>query len=204
MFACQAPPPRSIFLSTLTKSSSRHLPNVEEEPLEKELYQQIDDLSDDDEDSFGLCSCLCDDVCPRGNSSEDLFDGATVGELDIDGYDVGFLSDGDVNNNASYGQKRRAEGLNDHSIPPTLALPFGGTESVSNPFLTPIVTDHDKISIERDRAMATTPLLPPLMTGAIGKPPMVSSATQSPHLMSNQSFDPRYPLVHRSNRFAMF
>ncbi|KAM3469303.1 hypothetical protein MY8738_010135 [Beauveria namnaoensis] len=100
--------------------------------------------------------------------------------------------------------RQNTEGLNDHSIPPTLALPFGGTESVSNPFLTPIVTDHDKISIERDRAMATTPLLPPLMTGAIGKPPMVSSAAQSPHLMSNQSFDPRYPLVHRSNRFAMF
>ncbi|KAM3449607.1 hypothetical protein NHJ6243_009952 [Beauveria neobassiana] len=80
--------------------------------------------------------------------------------------------------------RQNTEGLNDHSIPPTLALPFGGTESVSNPFLTPIVTDHDKISIERDRAMATTPLLPPLMTGAIGKPPMVSSAAQSPHLIS--------------------
>ncbi|OAA63137.1 hypothetical protein ISF_05013 [Cordyceps fumosorosea ARSEF 2679] len=255
----------SLLPGTLTQSSSRQLPDVEEEPLEKELYQQIDDLSDDEEDSFGLYSCLCDDVCPRGNSSEDLFDGALVGEFDIDDYDVGFLSDGDVNINASYGQKKRAgiesqlsglgariesrfphitrwkssrrsrwasvgpmeysldnvlsrapssrsssisaltrqntEGLNDHSIPPTPALPFGSTESVNIPSLTPIVTDHDKTSIERDRAMATTPLLPPLMTGPIGKPPpqsplqsptvesvptppMVSSAAQSPHLMS--------------------
>lgn len=275
----------SLLSSTLTKASTRQLPDVEEEPLEKEHYQHIDDdVSDDDDDNFGLYSCLCEprcthacpctttnkqlpgeDVCARGNSAEDLFDGALVGEFDIHDYDVGFLSDGDISANPSYGKKRRAgiesqfsgltarlesrfptitrwrsgrrsrmaslgpmeysldnvlsrapssrsssisvrarhnsEGGNEHSIPPTPALPFGSTESVNIPSLTPVLTEHDKTSIERDRAMATTPLLPPLMTGPLGKPPpesplqsptiesaptpsMPPSAAQSPPLMS--------------------
>ncbi|TQV95152.1 only proline and serine are matching in the corresponding protein [Cordyceps javanica] len=256
----------SLLSSTLTKASARQLPDVQEEPLEKDYYQHIDDdLSDDDEDNFGLYSCLCDDVGPRGNSSEDLFDGALVGEFDIDDYDVGFLSDGDVNVHAPYGKKKRAgiesqlsgltarlesrfpnitrwrsgrhsrmtnpgpmeyslgnvlsrapssrsssisalarhntDGNNEHSIPPTPALPFGSTDSVNVPSLTPIFTEHDKTSLQRDRAMATTPLLPPLMTDPLGKPPpqsplqsptiesaptplMLSSAAQSPPLTS--------------------
>ncbi|KAJ4155083.1 hypothetical protein LMH87_000348 [Akanthomyces muscarius] len=256
----------SLLSSTLTKASMRQLPDVEEEPLEKEHYQHIDDdISDDDDDNFGLYSCLCDDVCARGNSSEDLFDGGLVGEFDIDDYDVGFLSDGDINTNPAYGKKKRAglesqfsgltarlesrfptitrwrsgrrsrmasvgameysldnvlsrapssrsssisararhntDGLDEHSIPPTPALPFGSTESVNIPSLTPVLTEDDKTSIEKDRAMATTPLLPPLMTGPLGKPPpesplqsptieaaptppMRSSAAQSPPIVS--------------------
>lgn len=275
----------SLLSSTLTKASMRQLPDVEEEPLEKEHYQHIDDdISDDDEDNFGLYSCLCesrriyachcatankqplgDDVCARANSSEDLFDGGLVGEFDIDDYDVGFLSDGDINTNPAYGKKKRAglesqfsgltarlesrfptitrwrsgrrsrmasvgameysldnvlsrapssrsssvsararhntDGLDDHSIPPTPALPFSSTESVNIPSLTPVLTEDDKTSIEKDRAMATTPLLPPLMTGLLGKPPpesplqsptieaaptppMRTSAAQSPPIMS--------------------
>ncbi|ATY65548.1 hypothetical protein A9K55_001968 [Cordyceps militaris] len=235
----------SVLPSTLTKTATRQLPDVEEEPLEKEQYQHIDDdMSDDDEDNFGLPG---DDVCPRGNSSEDLFDGGLVGDFDIEDYDAGFLSDGDINMNATYGKKKRAgiesqlsgltarlesrfpnitrwrsgrrsrmasagtmeysldnvlsrapssrsssisaiarqntEGINEHSIPPTPALPFGSTESVNIPSLTPVLTEHDRTSIQRDRAMATTPLLPPLMTGPLGKPPP-QSPLQSPTIES--------------------
>ncbi|KAJ6785653.1 hypothetical protein PWT90_09074 [Aphanocladium album] len=274
----------SLLSSTLTKASMRQLPDVEEEPLEKEHYDHIDDDVSDDDDNFGLYNCLCesrrthadlratankqdpgDDVCAHSNSSEDLFEGGLVREFDIDDYDVGFLSDGDINTSATYGKKKRAgiesqlsgltarlesrfptitrwrsgrrsrmasggpmeysldnvlsrapssrsssisalarqntEGINEHSIPPTPALPFGSTESVNVPSLTPVLTEDDRISIERDRAMATTPLLPPLMTGPLGRPPpesplqspmvestptppVLSSAAQSPPLMS--------------------
>lgn len=274
----------SLLSSTLTKASMRQLPDVQEEPLEKEHYEHIDDDVSDDDDNFGLYNCLCesgpthpdlratankqhpgDHVCAHSNSSEDLFEGGLVGEFDIDDYDVGFLSDGDVNTSASYGKKKRAgiesqlsgltarlesrfptitrwrsgrrsrmpsggpmeysldnvlsrapssrsssisalarqntEGMTEHSFPPTPALPFGSTESVNVPALTPVLTEDDKMSIERDRAMATTPLLPPLMTGPLGRPPpqsplqsptvesaptppMLSSACQSPPLMS--------------------
>lgn len=271
----------SLLSSTLTKASMRQLPDVEEEPLERDHYDEMDDLSDDDDDNFGLYNCLCmshashgqasqltgpgDDVCTHANSTEDLFAGGLVGEFDIDDYDVGFLSDGDVNTSAHYGKKKRAgiesqlsgltarlesrfpniarwrsgrrsrmgsggpmeysldnvlsrapssrsssvsalarqtTDLNDPSIPPTPALPFGSTESVNIAAATPIFTEDDKISIERDRAMTTTPLLPPLMTSPLGKPPpesplqsptiesaptppMPSSAAQSPPLMSS-------------------
>ena len=54
----------SLLCSTLTKASMRQLPDVEEEPLEKEHYQHIDDdISDDDDDNFGLYSCLCESRC---------------------------------------------------------------------------------------------------------------------------------------------
>lgn len=206
-----------------------------------------------------------DDVCTHSNSTDDLFAGGLVGEFDLEDYDAGFLSDGDLTTNASYGKKKRAgvesqlsgltarlesrfptisrwksgrrsrmpsvnpmeytldnvlsrapssrsssisaltrhntDGMNDYSIPPTPALPFGSTESVNIPSLTPILTEDDRISIERDRAMTTTPLLPPLMMSGLGKPPpesplqsptiefpptppALSSAAQSPALMS--------------------
>ncbi|KAF1733819.1 hypothetical protein CRV24_005349 [Beauveria bassiana] len=267
------PPPQdgyvspSLLSSTLTKASMRQLPDVEEEPLEKESYQHIDDDLSDDEDSFGLYNYLRNDACARGNSSEDLFDAGLVGDFDIDDYDAGFLSDGDINASASYGKKKRSgielsgltarlesrfpnitrwrsghrsrmasappmeynldivlsrapssrsssisararqntEASHEHSIPPTPTLPFGSTESVNVPSLTPVLTDDDKIDIQRDRALATTPLLPPLMTGPLGKPPAegplqspsvesaptpprLSFAAQSPPLTSASSF----------------
>ncbi|KAM3512088.1 hypothetical protein MY11210_004285 [Beauveria gryllotalpidicola] len=249
----------SLPSSTLTKASMRQLPDVEEEPLEKEQYQHIDDDLSDDEDSFGLYNYLRNDACARGNSSEDLFDAGLVGQFDIDDYDAGFLSDGDININASYGKKKRSgielsgltarlesrfpnitrwrsghrsrmasaspmeysldnvlsrapssrsssisararqntEATHEHSIPPTPALPLGSTESVNVPSLTPVLTDDDKIDIQRDRALATTPLLPPLMTGPLGKPPP-ESPLQSPSVESaptppRLSFAPQSP-----------
>lgn len=69
----------------------------------------------------------------------------------------------------------------DRSIPPTPALPqLGSAENVSTLPTNGLDWPEDhRTSIERDRTMTTTPLLPPLLTGAIAEPP-VESPLQSP------------------------
>ncbi|KAH7149064.1 hypothetical protein B0J13DRAFT_620967 [Dactylonectria estremocensis] len=75
------------------------------------------------------------------------------------------------------------ERANEPSVLPTPALSFfESTESINLP--SPIDIDQtmaqkERSSLERERGLATTPLLPPLMTSALSKPPP-ESPLQSP------------------------
>ncbi|KAK7421501.1 hypothetical protein QQX98_002200 [Neonectria punicea] len=75
------------------------------------------------------------------------------------------------------------ERSNEQSVLPTPALSFyESTESVNLPSPMDIdqpMTHKERSSLERERGMATTPLLPPLMISALSKPPP-ESPLQSP------------------------
>lgn len=74
----------------------------------------------------------------------------------------------------------------ERSVPPTPALPqFGSAEDISRQSTVDLTEDEHTI-LERDRAMATTPLLPPLMTNPLGPPP-ADSPLQSPTVAPSQN-----------------
>ncbi|CAM1500441.1 Fc.00g096030.m01.CDS01 [Cosmosporella sp. VM-42] len=227
-------------------TAKRSLPDVQEEPMEP-------NGDDNDMDHFGLYSCLCDEPCQHRNSSDGMvFHGNLVSDYDLDDYDIGFLSDGDVSVDSRYSKKtktgtsspftgltsrigarlpsmdrwkpskpsnrwgnpmlspatelsresvalsgapssrsssmsapsRQVPDRNESSILPTPALSFyESTESV-NRLPAPIdieLANGDRLpSMERERGLATTPLLPPLMTSPLSAPPPSESPLQSP------------------------
>lgn len=69
---------------------------------------------------------------------------------------------------------------NEPALPPTPAMSYhASTESI--PIMVDIELPKERASLERERAMATTPLLPPLLTDPLGKPaPEELSPLQSP------------------------
>ncbi|UKZ78540.1 hypothetical protein TrVFT333_006286 [Trichoderma virens FT-333] len=235
-----------------SKSSIRQLPDVQEEPLEREEEMEEEEESDDDDDlsdNLGMY-CLCDQACEHHNTSQELLHGEMAGELDID-YDLGFLSDSDFSGDSQYPKKkgimsgestftaitsrlgsrfpsiarwksqRKANSITGLMTSPTtersLENVLSGaassrSSSMSSPTRQfPVLLDdspmpppampyyetyestdsldmhsgefsrEERSGIERDRAMATTPLLPPLMTDPLGKPPQ-PSPLQSPSI----------------------
>lgn len=69
--------------------------------------------------------------------------------------------------------------LDDSSPMPPPAMPFyESTDSLD--MHAGDFSREERSGIERDRAMATTPLLPPLMTDPLGKPPLPLSPLESP------------------------
>ncbi|KAH0527125.1 hypothetical protein TsFJ059_002156 [Trichoderma semiorbis] len=236
--------------ATASKSSIRQLPDVQEEPLEREEELEEEEDSDDDlSDNLGMY-CLCDQACEHTNTSQELLHGEMAGELDID-YDLGFLSDSDFSGDSQYPKKKRIMSgestftamasrlgnrfpsiarwksqrkansitglmtspttersmenvlsgaassrsssmssptrqfpvlLDDSPMPPP-AMPFYETyESTDSLDMhSGEFSREERSGIERDRAMATTPLLPPLMTDPLGKPPQ-PSPLQSPSI----------------------
>ncbi|PFH59788.1 hypothetical protein XA68_11896 [Ophiocordyceps unilateralis] len=80
-------------------------------------------------------------------------------------------------------QQTTPERLSD--MPPASSMPssstisyFDSSENLSGSSLVDM-TPEDQSNLERDRSMATTPLLPPLLTDPLGKPPQ-ESPLQSP------------------------
>ncbi|CEJ92517.1 hypothetical protein VHEMI08166 [[Torrubiella] hemipterigena] len=257
-------PPTPLASIAATSSASkgstlRQLPDVEEEPTERESFDSAQD--------FSLYSCLCDEPCQhRLSTTDDFFAGAVVSDFDIDDYDIGFLSDGDFTTDLQLKKKRsgtmsplsdlttrlssrfptiqrwrsghrsrisngatdlsfenvlsrapssRSSSISaanrfalDRSVPPTPSLPqFGSDENVSTISSAAIATPgsewpfeiEDRASIERDRAMATTPLLPPLMTSPIAAAPPIESPLQSPTVQPTPTFTPEIqsPVITR-------
>ncbi|KAM0255350.1 hypothetical protein ACHAQJ_005870 [Trichoderma viride] len=244
-----------------SKSSIRQLPDVQEEPLEREEEEEEEDYDDDDmSDNFGMY-CLCkfgasiiarrgaggdgDQACEH-DTTQELLQNDMSGEFDID-YDLGFLSDSDFSGDPQYAKKKAGEStftaltsrignrfpsiarwksqrkansitglmtsptterslenvlsgaassrsssmssptrqfpvlLDDSSPMPPPAMPFyESTDSLD--MHAGDFSREERSGIERDRAMATTPLLPPLMTDPLGKPPLPLSPLESPSI----------------------
>ncbi|KAK1991737.1 hypothetical protein LX36DRAFT_332375 [Colletotrichum falcatum] len=227
--------PSSPTSTTHTKSSKRPLPDVQEEPLERDEPEESTILAE----SFDLYDCLCDEPCIHRESSETLHS-VYPADFDID-YDLGFASDSDFT--ATLERKRsdaesHFSGLatrigtrfpnlsrwtskrSQLTASPTTGLTFENAHSVSRaassrssslsgpsrymdsisepPVPTPATSvwessesmevpppidiekaNNERVSIERDRALATTPLLPPLLTTPPAEAPH-PSPLQSP------------------------
>jgi hypothetical protein len=111
-----------------SKSSIRQLPDVQEEPLEREQEYDEEEYDDDDNlsDTFGMY-CLCkleeeyhgeeagwltnfnftgDQACEHQDASRELLRNEITGEYDID-YDIGFLSDSDFSGDPQFSRKKR-------------------------------------------------------------------------------------------------
>ena len=229
------------------KSAKSQLPDVEEEPSDRdETEMQVPD---------GLYDCLCDVACTHNNhSSPDVIDDAFPPEIDFD-YDVGFLSDSDVHDSSrqlksphhdstisgiatrfgsrfhslSRWRTSRKPSLTAHSVselainqPALESCPTSSrSSSISSPVRPgpekalepplpvssdpsfwesseslniPACLDVEKAnavakSLERDRATATTPLLPPLITDAINEPVQQQSPLQSPTIEAMPPLD---------------
>ncbi|KAK2006323.1 hypothetical protein LZ32DRAFT_101845 [Colletotrichum eremochloae] len=213
--------PSSPTSTTNTKSSKRPLPDVQEEPLERDELEESTILAE----PFDLYDCLCDEPCIHRQSSETPHS-VYPADLDID-YDLGFASDSDF---AATLERKRGDAESPFSglatrfgtrfpnlsrwkstkrsqltASPTTGLTFENAHSVSraassrssslsgpsrhmdsiseSPIPTPATSfwessesmeipppidiekaNNERVSIERDRALATTPLLPPLLT----------------------------------------
>lgn len=99
------PPPAMTSVATTKTNAVRPLPDVKEEPTEHDTDPE-DNFSTED---FGLYSCLCDEPCVhRLNSTDDFFSGAVISDFDIDDYDIGFLSDGDITGMHQLNGKKRS------------------------------------------------------------------------------------------------
>ncbi|KAK2060203.1 hypothetical protein LY76DRAFT_420546 [Colletotrichum caudatum] len=227
--------PSSPTSTAHTKSSKRPLPDVQEEPVERDDPEENTILAE----SFDLYDCLCDEPCIH-HSSETLHS-VYPADFDID-YDVGFASDTDFT--ATLERKRsdaespfsglatrfgtrfpnlsrwRSIKRSQLTASPTTGLTFENAHSVSGaassrssslsgpsrhmdsisepPIPTPATSvwesresmeipppidiekaNNERVSIERDRALATTPLLPPLLTTPPAEAPH-PSPLQSP------------------------
>ncbi|KAI1327646.1 hypothetical protein F5Y16DRAFT_189766 [Xylariaceae sp. FL0255] len=88
---------------------------------------------------------------------------------------------------------------NEPPLPPTPALSFlESSDSITLPGPLDVdEADHILVSIQRQRAQATTPLLPPLMTSNLDTIPATSqpSPLQSPTIVSPAIEEPQSPLV---------
>ncbi|TDZ24662.1 hypothetical protein Cob_v002303 [Colletotrichum orbiculare MAFF 240422] len=214
------------------KSSKRALPDVQEEPFERDDHDESTILAD----RFDLYDCLCDEPCIHRESSETLHSVYPAG-FDID-YDAGFASDADYSAilerkrsgtdspfsglatriNTRFPQLSRFKSTkraqltasptteltyeNAHPVSRTVssrssslsgpshlmsepAIPTPATsfwessESVDGPAPIDIEKANERNSIERDRSLAATPLLPPLLTTSPAEAPQ-PSPLQSP------------------------
>ncbi|KAL0934354.1 uncharacterized protein CTRU02_211153 [Colletotrichum truncatum] len=250
--ACLNDSPSSPTSTSQSKSSKRPLPDVQEEPLEREEFDESTILAE----PFDLYNCLCDEPCIHHESSETLHS-VYPADFDID-YDLGFASDTDYS--ATLESKRSGtespfSGLatrigtrfpqlsrwkstkraqltasptteltfeNAHSVSraassrssslsgPTrqiaeLSIPTPATsfwesnESVDVPAPIDIEkANNERDSIERDRAMAATPLLPPLLNTPPTEAPQPSplqSPTVAPTVLSME-FPSTQSLAH--------
>ncbi|EFQ36645.1 only proline and serine are matching in the corresponding protein [Colletotrichum graminicola] len=228
--------PSSPTSTAHTKSSKRPLPDVQEEPVERDEPEESTILVD----QFDLYDCLCDEPCIHHESSETL--SVYPADFDID-YDLGFASDSDFTATL---ERKRSDAESSFSglatrfgtrfpnlsrwksttkrsqltASPTTGLSFENVHSVSRaassrssslsgpsrhmdsisepPIPTPATSvwesresmdipppidiekaNNERVSIERDRALATTPLLPPLLTTPPAEAPH-PSPLQSP------------------------
>ncbi|GJC81428.1 hypothetical protein ColLi_04266 [Colletotrichum liriopes] len=213
--------PSSPTSTTHTKSSKRPLPDVQEEPVERDELEESTILAE----PFDLYNCLCDEPCIHRESSETLHS-VYPADFDID-YDLGFASDSDftstlerkrsgtespfsglatrlgtrfpnlsrwkstkrsqltssptigltfenahpVSRAASSrssslsGPSRHMDSINEPPIPTPATSFWESSESVEIPAPIDIEkANNERGSIERDRALAATPLLPPLLT----------------------------------------
>ena len=226
--------PSSPIHQVTTKNSKRQLPDVQEEPQERDEDRTI--LPD----QFSLYSGLCDAPCEHRRVSEQALPGEFVVDYD---YDLGCLSDGETSVPRQYkkhdGSDSPLLGLTSrfgsrfntmnrwktnkmaslmsspttevslenvlsrvpssrsssmsasryqlperHYDPPQLATPsmsyYGSTDSLDFYDVEPEMTYDERAALERDRAHATTPLLPPLMTSSRELPQ--ESPLQSPSI----------------------
>ncbi|KAG9256535.1 uncharacterized protein F5Z01DRAFT_476724 [Emericellopsis atlantica] len=216
-----------------TKQSKRQLlPDVQEEPYEREEERRSANYEDSE-----LYSCLCDEPCEHRNSTGN----SLSGEHDIN-YELGFMSDGDYSSasrsakpsvdspftglTARFGSRfNTMKRLNTMSRKPSFISsptaemsfdqvlshgPSSRSSSLSSPSqqhanhfyglpsATPVRSPHGsmdsieslgelddatpvdpRLALERDRAKAITPLLPPLMMSPLAQPP-AESPLQSP------------------------
>jgi hypothetical protein len=90
-----------------SKSNIRQLPDVQEEPMEREYDDDDTSTLDsiEDVDHFGLYSCLCDAPCTHRRGSDGSLPGDQVADFDSF-YDLGFMSDGDYTVAPGHSKKR--------------------------------------------------------------------------------------------------
>ncbi|KAF4781315.1 hypothetical protein HER10_EVM0010247 [Colletotrichum scovillei] len=240
---CVNESPSSPTSTIHTKSSKRPLPDVQEEPLERDELDESTILAE----PFDLYNCLCDEPCIHHESSETLNSVYPAG-FDID-YDLGFSSDGDftstldrkrsgtespfsglatrlgsrfphlsrwkstkraqltasptteltfenahpISRAASSSRSSSLSGptrqildrLNEYSVPTPATSFWESSESVDSPAPIDIEkANNERESIERDRALAATPLLPPLL---MNSPP---TEVSHPSPLQSPSVDP--------------
>ncbi|KAI0479456.1 hypothetical protein GGR56DRAFT_665179 [Xylariaceae sp. FL0804] len=92
----------------------------------------------------------------------------------------------------------RPDRANEPPLPPTPALSFyGSSDSVTMLGALDIEKANDALSsIQRERAQATTPLLPPMTTGASSEQPTAQpSPLESPTVVVSNEAEPQSPLV---------
>ncbi|CAN8104511.1 unnamed protein product [Discula destructiva] len=242
-----------ITSAATTTTTKRLLPDVQEDPLERDGDDEptVTNLTDEQLDS--LYDCLCDSSCAHQTSTDmsRSADWTHAGDTDMShfDYDMGFMSDGDVDSPAnpfkvrsgadsplngltvrlgsrfptlnrwrSARRRNRAftaasessldyppalsratstsrssslsvpnrnfpDRSNEPPLPHTPALSFyeyESTERVQSAVAIDIGRANVRESIERDRALATTPLLPPLLTEAPSITSMHHSRPPSP------------------------
>ncbi|KAI9155500.1 hypothetical protein HJFPF1_08084 [Paramyrothecium foliicola] len=265
--------PSSPIPPTSNKSNSiRQLPDVQEEPMERDDDTATIETVDEDDDHFGLYSCLCDEPCQHRRGSDGMLPGNHVADFDSY-YDLGFLSDCDYTVGApQYAKKRsgvesplhglttrfntRFAGIkpwkssrrsnlmsspttdmsfenvlsrptssrdssmsaprrhfydrsNEPALPPTPAMSYhASTESIPIAIAADIehhqqFQQEERSSLERERALATTPLLPPLLTDPLGKPaPEELSPLQSPSVAPSPAATGVSSPVYSSAQFS--
>ncbi|KAF3352525.1 hypothetical protein HYQ45_000591 [Verticillium longisporum] len=226
------------------KAAKRQLPDVQEEPMEREDEDTI--VSD----QFDLYNCLCDEPCVH-NDSTDMIMSAYPSEYDELDYDYAFMSDSDYqrvpgkqqrgdlsglasrfgtrfpslsrwastkrsqpatatasptpetgfenlfstlsrrdssrSSSLSTPSRHMSNGANDPTFPPTPARSFwDSSESVALSAIDVEKANNRRPSIERERALATTPLLPPLLTAFPIEHPQ-QSPLQSPSVAPSRA-----------------
>ncbi|GKT44246.1 uncharacterized protein ColSpa_04427 [Colletotrichum spaethianum] len=248
--------PSSPTSTTHTKSSKRPLPDVQEEPVERDELEESTILAE----PFDLYNCLCDEPCIHHESSETLHS-VYPADFDID-YDLGFASDSDFTatlerkrsgtespfsglatrlgtrfpnlsrwksttkrsqltasptlgltfenahpvscaassrSSSLSGPSRHMDSINEPPVPTPATSFWESSESVETPAPIDIEkANNERSSIERDRALATTPLLPPLLTTPPAEAPQPSplqSPTVAP-LTVSMEIPPTQPLSH--------
>ncbi|KAF6824435.1 hypothetical protein CPLU01_10866 [Colletotrichum plurivorum] len=232
-----------------SKSSKRPLPDVQEEPLERDEFDESTILAEPFDEPFDLYGCLCDEPCIHHESSETLHSVYPAG-FDID-YDLGFSSETDHSatlerqrsgtespfsglasrigtrfpqlsrwksttkrsqltasptaeltyetvHSVSRAASSRSSSLsgpprqmNEPLVPTPATSYWDSTESVNGPAPIDISkANNERESIERDRALAATPLLPPLLNTPPTEAPQPSplqSPTVAPTILSMEA-----------------
>ncbi|KAM0273890.1 hypothetical protein ACHAQH_008152 [Verticillium albo-atrum] len=224
------------------KAAKRQLPDVQEEPMEREDEDTI--VSD----QFDLYNCLCDQPCVH---SEGMIMSAYPSAYDEVDYDYAFMSDSDYqriprkqqrgdlsvlasrlgtrfpslsrwastkrsqpatatasptietgfdaafstlsrrgssrSSSLSSPSRHMSNSANDNTFPPTPARSFwDSNESIAMSAIDIEKANNGRPSIERERALATTPLLPPLLTAFPIEQPQ-QSPLQSPSVVPSRA-----------------
>ncbi|KAI8272789.1 hypothetical protein K4K56_002263 [Colletotrichum sp. SAR 10_98] len=235
--------PASPTSTSHSKSSKRPLPDVQEEPVERDELDESTILAE----QFDLYDCLCDEPCiHHGYESAETLHSVYPADFDID-YDLGFGSDTDysstlerkrtgtespfsglatrigtrfpqlsrwkstkrsqltasptteltfetahpVTSRAASSRSSSLSGPSRHMNEPSIPTPatsfWESSESVDGPAPIDIEKANERESIERDRALASTPLLPPLLNTPpteVPQPSPLQSPTVAPTILS--------------------